>query len=60
MNLRVIRLPEVLERTGLSRYSIHVFMDEGRFPKQVKVGCGGSNQKMDVSYCYLGGWVGVV
>ena len=35
---RFIRRPEVELRTGLSRSSIYAKMDEGSFPKQIKLG----------------------
>jgi predicted DNA-binding transcriptional regulator AlpA len=31
--IRFLRLPEVLERTGLSRSTIYVRLAEGRFPR---------------------------
>ena len=35
---RFLRLPEVLARTGLSRSTIYVRLDEGRFPRPVSLG----------------------
>ena len=35
---RFIRLPEVLSRTGYGRTSIYRKMDEGTFPKSLKLG----------------------
>lgn len=35
---RLIRLPEVLKRVGLSRARMYGLIDAGRFPKQVKIG----------------------
>ena len=35
---RFLRLPEVLERTGLSRSTIYVRLAEGRFPRPVALG----------------------
>ncbi len=32
---RILRLPTVLERTGLSRSTLYRKMNEGTFPKQV-------------------------
>jgi prophage regulatory protein len=32
MTKRIIRLPQVKERTGLSRSSIYAFMKENKFP----------------------------
>ena len=35
---RIVRLPEVMLRTGLSRSSIYNFLSEGTFPKRIKLG----------------------
>ncbi len=35
---RILRLPEVLERTGMARSSIYLWIEEGRFPKQASLG----------------------
>ena len=35
---RFLRLPEVLEMTGLSTNTIYRWMDLGTFPKQISVG----------------------
>ncbi|MYC89167.1 MAG: AlpA family transcriptional regulator [Gemmatimonadales bacterium] len=35
---RLLRLPEVMARTGLSRATIYALMAEGRFPRQVRIG----------------------
>ena len=35
---RILRLPLVRERTGLSRSSIYLRISEGRFPKPVSLG----------------------
>ena len=35
---RLIRLPEVLSRTGYGRTSIYRKMEEGSFPRSVKLG----------------------
>lgn len=35
---RIIRLPEVVKKTGLSRSSIYAYMNEGRFPKSFDLG----------------------
>lgn len=37
-NDRIIRLPEVLDRVGLSRTTIYEKMKNGEFPKQLKFG----------------------
>jgi len=36
--MTVIRLPEVLTRTGLSRSTIYAMISVGAFPKPVKLG----------------------
>ena len=36
--VRFLRLPEVLARTGLSRSTIYVRRDQGRFPRPVSLG----------------------
>ena len=35
---RFLRLPEVMARTGLSRSTIYVRLEQGRFPKPVSLG----------------------
>jgi len=35
---RILRLPEVTARTGLSRATIYALMRQGRFPRQVRIG----------------------
>ena len=35
---RFLRLPEVMARTGLSRSTIYVRLEEGRFPRPVSLG----------------------
>ena len=35
---RLLRLPQVLERTGLSRSMVYLLESQGRFPGRVKVG----------------------
>jgi prophage regulatory protein len=37
-NTRMIRLPEVMNKTGLGRSSIYKMMDHGKFPKCHKIG----------------------
>ncbi|WP_419861882.1 helix-turn-helix transcriptional regulator [Candidatus Palauibacter sp.] len=36
--VRLLRLPEVLARTGLSRSTIYVRLEQGRFPRPVSLG----------------------
>jgi len=33
-----LRLPKVIERTGLSRSSIYAMIDDGLFPSPVRIG----------------------
>jgi prophage regulatory protein len=35
---RLLRLPEVIERTGLSRSRIYELLDQDGFPRPVKLG----------------------
>ena len=35
---RIVRLPEVMDRTGLSRSSIYNFLSAGSFPSRIKLG----------------------
>ncbi|ARU26062.1 AlpA family transcriptional regulator [Cellvibrio sp. PSBB006] len=36
--MRIIRLSEVLARTGLARSTVYKYVGEGRFPKPVSLG----------------------
>lgn len=38
MSTKLIRIKEVMSRTGLSRSSIYSFISQGRFPQSVKIG----------------------
>ncbi|MGF1869698.1 helix-turn-helix transcriptional regulator [Photobacterium indicum] len=38
MSNRIIRLPEVKEKTGLSRSSIYLRMSKGDFPQSISLG----------------------
>jgi len=38
MNNRLLRLPEVLARTGLSRSTLYRLEADGQFPRRVKLG----------------------
>ena len=38
MNAIIIRLPEVIAKTGLSRSTIYVQISKGNFPKGVPIG----------------------
>ena len=37
-NDRFLRLPDVLDRTALSRSVVYRYMQAGEFPKQIKLG----------------------
>lgn len=48
---RIIRLPEVMHKTGLSKSSIYGGIAVGRFPKQCKIGpraSGWAEESVDV------------
>lgn len=36
--LRILRLPEVMNRTALSRSTIYQYMTDGEFPESVELG----------------------
>lgn len=38
MSHRILRLPEVIDKTGLSRSSVYLRMSQGQFPKSVSLG----------------------
>lgn len=38
MGNRILKLPEVIERTGLSKSSIYAYKKEGLFPKPINLG----------------------
>ena len=38
MPAKILRLPNVLDRTGLSRSSVYLRVTEGRFPRPVSLG----------------------
>jgi prophage regulatory protein len=35
---RLIRLPQIIEITGMKKASIYLWMKEGRFPKPIRIG----------------------
>ena len=37
MSIRIVRLPEVIRQTGLSRSSIYLKMGDGSFPTPIKL-----------------------
>jgi len=38
MSTQILRLPAVMERTGLARSTIYAFVAGGRFPKPIQLG----------------------
>ena len=36
--MKVMRLPEVIEKTGLKRTSVYKLIGEGKFPKPINLG----------------------
>lgn len=36
--IRVLRLPMVMDRTGVARSTIYLWMNQGQFPRQIKLG----------------------
>ncbi|MGH1456041.1 MAG: AlpA family transcriptional regulator [Alphaproteobacteria bacterium] len=38
MTTKILRLPEVMSMTALSRSSIYAFMEKGVFPKSISLG----------------------
>jgi prophage regulatory protein len=37
--MKFMKLPDVIEKTGLSRSTIYLLMKKGDFPAQIKLGC---------------------
>ena len=49
---RILRLPEVVERIGMSRGSVYLWMSRGQFPKSIRLGArsiGGSAPNLDIT-----------
>lgn len=42
MSIRILRLPQVKDMTGLSRSTIYAEISKGKFPKQIKLTGGRS------------------
>lgn len=38
MSTQILRLPAVMERTGLARSTIYAFVSDGKFPKPIQLG----------------------
>ena len=53
--IRIIRLNEVINRTGYGRTSIYRKMEEGTFPKSLKL--GGPPKDLDTFDCRAIGWI---
>lgn len=41
-NQRLIRLPEVLQRVGVSRSTLYCWIKRGQFPRQIALGANSS------------------
>ena len=52
---RLIRLPEVLSRTGYGRTSIYRKMEDGSFPRSVKL--GGPLEDPNAFDCWAVAWI---
>ncbi len=50
---KILRLPEVIEITGLSRSSIYAFMKEGNFPLSINLGARAVGWKAEEIH----GWI---
>lgn len=48
-NDRLLRLPQVLERVGLSRPTLYRRIEAGEFPKQIKLGTSSAWPESEVS-----------
>ena len=55
LKIRIIRLNEVISRTGYGRTSIYRKMEEGTFPKSLKL--GGPPLDPDTFDCRAIGWI---
>ena len=49
---RIIRLPTVLNRTGLSRSTLYRKIREGTFPKQIPISVNGAVSSMTSRTCW--------
>ena len=38
MQNTIIRLPDVIKRTGLSKSTIYLYIEHGKFPAQIRLG----------------------
>ncbi len=38
MSMKLIRIKDVMDRTGLARSTIYKYISEGKFPKPIKLG----------------------
>ena len=45
--MRLIKMKEVIQQTGLGRSTVYKYMDEGRFPASVPVGAGAVRWRED-------------
>ncbi|WP_201745005.1 helix-turn-helix transcriptional regulator [Aidingimonas lacisalsi] len=38
MSIKLIRIKDVMDRTGLARSTVYKYINEGKFPKPIKLG----------------------
>lgn len=38
MSMKLIRIKDVMDRTGLARSTVYKYISEGRFPRPIKLG----------------------
>ena len=50
---KILRLPDVIAYTGISRSSIYLYMERGSFPRQVKI----SERSVGWVYSEIQDWV---
>jgi prophage regulatory protein len=55
MALRILRLPAVIELSGLSRSSIYLMISNGNFPRQVSLGTRAVGWRECVIHAWLDG-----
>ena len=53
MTIKILRLPEVVDRTGLSRSTIYEMIKSDRFPKQTRIGVRAVGWKIED----IEGWI---
>lgn len=55
--MKLIRLPEALEKTGLSRTRLYVQISKGEFPQPVKLGSGANSRAIAFSSEEVDAWI---